>query len=96
MWVGNIGGGILGFSDLRVRNPMPASLTGVNLLAIGSAMTSFPTEPDVFYFLEATDSLASPGWRPPTAAYQFGTGGTGTLSDPRPAAASRFYRLRLE
>jgi hypothetical protein len=96
MWVGNIGGGILGLSELRVRNPMPPSLAGVNLLANGSSRLSFPTEPDVFYFLEATDSLASPGWAPPAAAYQLGTGGTGTLSDPRPAAASRFYRLRLE
>ena len=96
MWVGNIGGGILGFSDLWLRNPVPPSLLGVNLMANGSAMMSFPTEPDVFYSLEATDSLASPSWRPPTAAYQLGTGGTGRLSDPRPGVASRFYRLRLE
>ncbi len=55
---------------------------------------SFRSAPGVTNVLEATDSLAVPTWAP------IGTGLRGnttlqSLTDPNPADAGRFYRLRL-
>ena len=46
------------------------------------------------YLLEYTDSLSSTNWiaLPPLN----GNGAVQTLTDPSPAAAQRFYRLRIE
>jgi hypothetical protein len=93
----NLSGGTLIIPDLTVRNPKPPELNSINLQPNGTAKLGFPTEPDVFYSIEATDSLGSPSWKPLTPAYQFGSGGDSFLvSDPLSGKTALFYRLRLE
>jgi len=64
------------------------------VFANGAFGMSVPTVSGRSYILEYTDSLSTANWTalPPLD----GNGAVQTLTDPSPAAAQRFYRLRIE
>ncbi len=93
----NVAGGLLGLSDLKVRNPAAPALKNLQLQPNGGVALEFTSQEDVLYTLEATDSLTAPAWKPPGTAFHFGTGsGSGQLSDPAINSLMRFYRVGVE
>jgi alpha-tubulin suppressor-like RCC1 family protein len=61
----------------------------------GSALSfSFTTVPDAIYVIQYKDHLNDPAWQ--EFSRQTGTGAPIVISDPSPAAPSRFYRLQVE
>jgi hypothetical protein len=80
---------------------LPASLTCAASPPItspgfsGPAFTlTFPTEPGPTYRVEYTYGLENPSWELLTSL--IGTGLPVTVTDSNPAAATRFYRIRLQ
>ena len=74
----------------------PADLPHITGIGItdGALSLSFPSAVGWTYVIEYQDNLGAASWE--TLLSVPGNGAVQTISDPQPAAASRFYRLQLE
>lgn len=83
----------------RAANILPPAsraptITGMTCVPGGSISLTFPTSPGHSYRVEFKNDLNAPVWAP-LGADIFATGQELTITDPGPAIAQRFYRIRL-
>ena len=78
---------------VTVTNAVSSSVTLINPSTGGGRFQfSFPTQVDASYTVQFTDSLSPITWQ--TLTNLAGNGSPAAISDPNPAGAERYYRVR--